>query len=206
MTTFTITYFDTKNGQKVYYGTTQNVKHVFDKSEAHTYEVWDTQEFTSKQEFLEMLEVVKEDFNDAEFSDIDVWINKCGIDTTEYVTIFDYNSETLEVLNQWMKAENACGKRMLNKDEKGYYVVLPQKEIKLFEKPERIYITENDAIENHNKEYLSFKYNEMIKDKRNWIVKEVIAKQQFENRCNFLERNAPLVNSIFRGRFNEKAC
>lgn len=200
MTTYTITMIETNKGVgELFYGKTDNVYHVIEGSDSNIFTVIQTKHFVNEEEFLSCLDATREDFTgceilqDAEFSDCDKFIEDFNIEVEKKVIIYDINKKVRSVLNEWFHAKDS-EKHNIIKDADGKYYYT--KGVSLFN-PEVVYLTEEEVKESYRHSYLQIKYNELEKDRSNWIVREVLSEEAFTARCNWLNNNGKLIVESF---------
>lgn len=189
-----IVLIETKGKDIIYHGKTKNVNHVLINSESSLFTIIEIKYFDNVVSFDQTLHTVINDLTgdsileDATFYNCDSFIKENNINIQENtIKLYDYNQEVYSLLKEWFHAEDRTDHK-LNKDCKGFYIVTGTN---IFN-PNKLYLTEQDAKENHKRQYLQITLNEMQSDKNNWKLKEVITEKEFQARCNFLNK----LNSI----------
>ncbi|MGG3890337.1 hypothetical protein [Metabacillus fastidiosus] len=187
---YVIVMIENNNQEIIFYGKTENVNHVLNNSDSNLFNIIEVKYFDNVGVFDQTLQTAIEDFTndeileDASFYNCDKFVKENNINSKEInVKLYDYNKEIYNLLNEWFHAEDSTNHK-LNKDGKGYYITTG---INIFN-PNKLYLTENDAKENHYKQYLQMKLNELQVNKNNWILKDIITEKEFKSRCNFLDR------------------
>ncbi|RYI30578.1 hypothetical protein EVU96_09185 [Bacillus infantis] len=185
---YAIVIIEGENNEIIFHGKSENVTHVLNNSEYVS--IIEVKYFNNVAEFDQTLQTVLNDFTndsileDATIYNCDSFITENNIDISiKTVSLYDYNKEVYNLLTKWFHAEDRTHHK-LNKDYKGYYIVTG---LNLFN-PNKLYLTEQDAIENHYKQYLQMQLNELTNNINNWILKEVITEEEFRSRCLFLDR------------------
>lgn len=187
---------DSNEKDYIYYGNPKIINHFLVNSDLSNFTIIEIKYFNNANDFQKMLDITKNDFTNCNFLDDVIFYDFYSYDGQEksnnviinpsekMVTLYDYNKEIYKVLHDEFHAINKV-ERCIFKDDQGQYCYT--KGLNLFN-PEKFFPTKKDIKQYHKKSYLQIKYNEMIKDKNNWIIKEIITEKEYSNRCNFLDR------------------